>query len=106
MDADNSGSISLKEFLTVMAGKVSDDAEDPQTIDELCDSMFDMLDHNNSGDITFVEFREKLLRLPSGMEPEEIDELLQEMFGGGGDTIIDKHEFKHFVEHHYSSMLV
>ena len=43
-----------------------------------CDR-FDMLDHNNSGDITFVEFREKLLRLPSGMEPEEIDELLQEM---------------------------
>jgi len=105
MDADNSGSISLEEFLTVMASEVSEEAEEQMPLDELCDSMFDMLDHDKSGFVTFTEFRAELSKLPTGMEPEEIDELLQEMFGGDGDTHIDRHEFKHFVESH-SAMLI
>lgn len=39
MDVDNSGSVSLDEFLTVMASEVDEEAEEKQSVQELCDSM-------------------------------------------------------------------
>mmetsp|Transcript_9589 Transcript_9589/g.28035 ORF Transcript_9589/g.28035 Transcript_9589/m.28035 type:complete len:674 (+) Transcript_9589:943-2964(+) len=99
MDADNSGSVSLEEFLTVMASEV-EGGDEPVSTKKLTDDMFAILDTDSSGYISFKEFRTELQKLPTGMTDEEIDELLQEMFGGGGDTQIDKHEFMHFVEAH------
>lgn len=100
MDADNSGSVSLEEFLTVMASEVDENAEEAPTIQKLADDMFAILDADESGVVSFKEFRHELQKLPTGMSDEEIDELLQEMFGGGGDSQIDKHEFMHFVASH------
>jgi hypothetical protein len=90
MDADGSGSVSELEFLTVMASEVDDEAHEPASIEKLADDMFAILDADHSGIITFKEFRSELQKLPTGMTDEEIDELLQEMFGGGGDSKIDK----------------
>lgn len=90
MDADGSGSVSELEFLTVMASEVDEEVHEPASIEKLADDMFAILDTDHSGIITFKEFRSELQKLPTGMTDEEIDELLQEMFGGGGDSKIDK----------------
>jgi Ca2+-binding EF-hand superfamily protein len=39
MDADNSGSVSLEEFLTVMASEVDESAEEPMSVEKLADDM-------------------------------------------------------------------
>mmetsp|Transcript_14717 Transcript_14717/g.44909 ORF Transcript_14717/g.44909 Transcript_14717/m.44909 type:complete len:107 (-) Transcript_14717:356-676(-) len=104
MDADGSGSVSLEEFLTVMASEVNEAAEPEQTVAQIADEMFEILDEDNSGEVSFLEFRNELKKLPTGMNDEDIDELLQEMFGGGGDTKIDKHEFMQFIELHKAEL--
>ena len=100
MDADGSGSVSLVEFLAVMASEVDEEANEPLTVEKLTDDMFAILDKDASGIVSFKEFRAAMQSLPTGMTDEEIDEVLQEMFGGGGDTQIDKHEFIHFISAH------
>jgi len=101
MDADNSGSVSLNEFLAVMAAEVDDDFEENPSHEKLANDLFGILDGNGNGQVTFKEFRDKLHDLPITITDDEIDELLHEMFSGGGDSVIDKPELVRFLKKHY-----
>lgn len=114
MDRDGStASVSQDEFLEVMAAEVDDDfQENPsheRLAEDLCAALpahrdiasrppppsvarlsFSLLDKNHNGSITFSEFREVLHDLPIDLSEDSIDEVLREMFAGGGDTTIDK----------------
>jgi len=106
MDADNSGSVSLDEFLTVMASEVDEAAEEDKSVDQLADEIFQMLNEEKDEFITYAEFKHALQKLPTDMHEDDIDELLQEMFGGSGpDVRLDKHEFKEFIEAHKDYLL-
>lgn len=59
--------------------------------------MFQMLDQDNSGEITLREFRTFLSGLPIDLTVDEVDSMLNDIFGDDDDAAIDAHEFEHFL---------
>ncbi|KAJ1632343.1 hypothetical protein T492DRAFT_591198 [Pavlovales sp. CCMP2436] len=94
MDTGDDGQVSFEEFCAVMA-----DDDDAPVLDAaaLASEMFTMLDKDNSGEINLREFREFLQGLPMGLSVDEVDSMLNEIFGEDDNAAINVHEFEHFL---------
>lgn len=94
MDTGDDGQVSFEEFCAVMA---DDDDAPVENAALVAHEMFKMLDKDNSGEITLREFREFLSQLPIDLTEDEVDSMLNDIFGNDDDAAINQHEFEHFL---------
>jgi calmodulin len=87
VDADDSGTIDLDEFLTLM----SDPKFNDPTVDEHRE-VFKMFDKDGNGQISVAELKEAFRNLGQKLDDNELDAILQ-MADLDGDRHIDYEEF-------------
>jgi Ca2+-binding EF-hand superfamily protein len=86
--------VSFEEFCVVMA---DDDDAPVENAAAIAHEMFTMLDVDKSGEITLKEFRQFLSKLPIDLSEDEVDSMLNDIFGDDDDAAINSHEFEHFL---------
>lgn len=77
---------------------MADDDDAPvENASLIAQEMFSMLDTDNSGEITLREFRQFLSGLPIDLTVDEVDQMLNDIFGDDDDSAINAHEFERFL---------
>ena len=71
LDVSGDGQIQLEDFVDVAARGAGGEPE--QSIGEIVDSLFAILDQDGNGDVSIAEFRSTLMALNLGLEPEDLD---------------------------------
>jgi len=102
MDTNGNGRVERDEFIAVMAPQLSaraDAERERPPVEQLAEDLFREINKDEDGFVSFAEFRAKVRQLPTDMAEEEVDELLQEIFGSD-DTFIDREEFTDFIKRH------
>lgn len=87
VDTDNSGTISLKEFSVLMAGKLKNIDTEEDIIEA-----FKVFDVANKGYITVHEMRHVMTNLGEKLTEQEIDDMMREA-DSDGDGIINYQDF-------------
>jgi len=91
VDADNSGTVDLEEFLQMMAHQ-------PKSVDLETElrAAFRVFDKDNSGTISASELRQVMSSIGEDLTGKEIDEMIREA-DQDGDGTIDFEEFVDFM---------
>ncbi|KAF7193146.1 Calmodulin [Pseudocercospora fuligena] len=92
VDADNSGSIDLNEFMTMMSHR----ATAVDTEEELRQA-FNVFDRDGSGTISVTELRDMLKALGDNLTDAEVDQIMKSA-DTDGDKTISFEEFKKIME--------
>mmetsp|Transcript_6914 Transcript_6914/g.12306 ORF Transcript_6914/g.12306 Transcript_6914/m.12306 type:complete len:203 (+) Transcript_6914:64-672(+) len=67
---------------------------------QCADFLFGVFDDDNSGDITVLEFKQKLDNMDIGISHEEANQLIEEM-DEDGNGVLCRDEFQDMVDHFY-----
>ena len=86
MDTDSDGAISFVEFAHYVLTK------DEMPAREAAEIIFEMVDTDNSGVLSAAELREAFKRLRSGLDEEELMDII-EIFNVGNTGRVEKSEF-------------
>ena len=92
MDADNSGEIDIKEWLSWWLKRVSYLPNPGKQQEAIASNMFDKFDADNSGELDIYELDKLLIALGAKFSKSDLEEVLKEL-DGDNSGLIDKTEF-------------
>ena len=101
LDTDGDGEVSKEEFINWYAEHANDD---DLSEEERARFLFQMFDRDNSGEITIVEFKNKLDALNVGFTVDEADAIVNELDEDNSGSI-GLHEFAHLLHSFYPKEL-